>query len=212
MIHDITLLRHGLTAANQESVIQGQMDFPLSETGVLQARALASEWARRSIHFDLVLSSPLQRARRTAEIIGGALGAPLEIDAEWQERNLGAAEGRDGEGAFAALTRFPSPDEPAFGTGESDWDLFARAVRAIQALLHRPAGRYLVVSHGAFMNAVIRAVLGISPRGRTWPPRFVFENTGYAVLQYDSDNARWSIERLNETSHLEAMQSEGADR
>ncbi len=209
MIHTITLLRHGETVANRESLIQGQMDYPLSETGILQARALAREWRRRSLQFDLVLSSPLQRARRTAEIIAKALGAPLELDEAWQERSLGMAEGREGEGAFAALPRFPAPHEPVFRTGESDWDLFARALKALQALLRRPAGRYLVVSHGALLNTVLRAALGISPRGRTWPPRFVFDNTGYAVLQYDGDIARWSIERLNESSHLRTMRGAG---
>jgi broad specificity phosphatase PhoE len=211
MTHHITLLRHGVTTANRESVIQGQMDFPLSEAGVLQAQALSNHWARRGVRFDQIISSPLQRALRTAQIIADKLEIPVEIDPAWQERNLGGAEGRDGEGAFAALERFPSPDEPAFETGESDWDLFTRAVRALQALLRRPPARYLVVSHGAFMNAVLRAALGISPRGRTWPPRFVFENTGYADLVYDSDIARWSIERLNETSHLASLLPGDAD-
>lgn len=207
MIHHVTLLRHGETVANRGGLIQGQMDYPLSETGVLQARALAREWRRRSLRFDLVLSSPLQRAARTAEIIAKALDVPLEFDEAWQERNLGSAEGREGEGAFALLPRFPAPHEPAFGTGESDWDLLARAAQATQALLRRPAGRYLVVSHGALLNAVLRAALGIAPRGRAWPPRFVFDNTGYAVVQFDDDIARWSIERLNETSHLRTMRA-----
>jgi broad specificity phosphatase PhoE len=210
MIHHVTLLRHGQTTANEESVIQGQMDFPLSPTGILQAQALAAEWRRGSARFDLIISSPLQRARRTAEIVAEALGSPLEIDAAWQERHLGEAEGRDGDAAFAALDQFPSPHERAFGTGESEWDLFMRAIRAAQALIRRPAGRYLVVSHGAFLNSVLRAILGISPRGRIWPPRFVFENTGYAVLEYDDDIARWSLHRLNETSHLRTMEAGGA--
>jgi broad specificity phosphatase PhoE len=209
MIHYITLLRHGQTTANVESVIQGQMDFPLSATGLVQVRALAAEWRRTSVHFDLVISSHLQRARRTAELIAEALACPLEIDPAWQERHLGEAEGRDGDAAFAALERLPAPHEKAFGTGESEWDLFARALGAIQALARRPAGRYLVVSHGAFLNSVLRAVLGISPRGRVWPPRFVFDNTGYAVLEYDGDTARWSLLRLNETSHLRTVDDGG---
>jgi probable phosphoglycerate mutase len=205
MVHHVTLLRHGQTTANVESVIQGQMDFPLSAVGVRQAEALASEWRRGSARFDLIIASQLQRARRTAEIIAEALAAPLVIDPVWQERHLGEAEGRDGDAAFAALDRFPAPHEKAFGTGESEWDLYARALEAIQGLVRRPAGRYLVVSHGALLNSVLRAVLGIPPRGRAWPPRFVFDNTGYAVLEYDGDAARWSLLRLNETSHLRAI-------
>jgi probable phosphoglycerate mutase len=202
MSHRITFLRHGVTTANRESVIQGQLDYPLSDEGVAQSDALAAAWRGAGVRFDQIISSPLARARRTAEIIAQALELPVAFDESWQERRLGEAEGRPGDEAFAAMEHFPTPYEPVFRSGESEWDLYLRAAGAVQSLVRRPPGAYLVVSHGAILNAALRAILGIPPRGRAWPTRFVFDNTGYAVLEYEDERARWTLERLNETSHL----------
>ena len=207
MNHRITVLRHGVTTANVESVIQGQLDYPLSEAGVAQARALAAAWRRAGARFDAIISSPLVRARRTAEIIAEALGVAFEVDEAWQERRLGEAEGRPGDETFALLEHPPAPYEPVFRSGESEWDLYLRAAGAVQSLVRRPPGAYLVVSHGAILNAALRSILGIPPRGRAWPTRFVFDNTGYAVLEYEPESARWSLERLNETSHLRSLEA-----
>jgi broad specificity phosphatase PhoE len=207
MNHRITLLRHGVTTANVESVIQGQLDYPLSDVGVAQARALAAAWREAGTRFDLIVSSPLLRARKTAEILAEALGISVEFEEAWQERRLGEAEGRPGDETIAALEEFPTPYEPLFRTGESEWDLFVRAAAAVQRLVRRPPGAYLVVAHGAILNAALRSILGVPPRGRAWPTRFVFDNTGYAVLEYESDRGRWTLERLNETSHLRSLEA-----
>src|SRR3990170_7468363 len=166
MNHRITVLRHGVTTANVESVIQGQLDYPLSEAGVAQARALAAAWRRSGVRFDAIISSPLVRARRTAEIIAEALGVAFEVDEAWQERRLGEAEGRPGDETFALLEHPPTPYEPVFRSGESEWDLYLRAAGAVQSLVRRPPGASLVVSHGAILNAALRSILGIPPRGR----------------------------------------------
>jgi len=203
--HRITLLRHGVTDANQEGLIQGQTDYPLSQEGLAQARALAEEWRRRETHFNLIISSPLERARRTAEILAEALALPLELEEAWMERNLGEAEGHPGAAAFAGLELPPTPYERVFGSGESEWDLYLRAGAAVQALVRRPPGDYLVVSHGAFLNAVLRSILGLPPRARAWQFRFIFDNTGYTVLEYDPASGRWTLERANDTSHLRSI-------
>lgn len=59
----ITLLRHGESVGNAESRWQGQADFPLTDRGREQARALAARWKRENAQFDHVISSPLSRAR-----------------------------------------------------------------------------------------------------------------------------------------------------
>ena len=65
----IYIIRHGQTAKNKENVLQGRSDTPLNETGIRQAQE-AAEWFRaQGIRLDVVYSSPLQRAVRTAEII-----------------------------------------------------------------------------------------------------------------------------------------------
>src|SRR4030042_2078472 len=91
--YTITLLRHGESLGNAEGFYQGQSDFPLSPTGEKQAQSLANRWLKERACFDLVISSPLIRARRTAEIVSAALNIPIEFDPLWMESNAGLLEG-----------------------------------------------------------------------------------------------------------------------
>jgi broad specificity phosphatase PhoE len=92
-----------------------------------------------------VISSPLARARQTAEIIASALELPLEFDELWMERHNGVLAGLH---HLEAAERFPRPDfmtpyDPVGETGESQWDLYLRGGQAIRQPLRRPpAGRY----------------------------------------------------------------------
>jgi broad specificity phosphatase PhoE len=203
----IVFLRHGLSTANQEGVVQGQRDYPLHDEGIRQARSLAEYWNSISKTFDQVFCSPLLRAKHTAEIISSILGIPLQEDPIWMERRLGIAEGLPYEQIQAKLlTRqdFPSSYEPLFESGESEWDLYARAAKAVQSLLHCDYQSILVVSHGAILSAVMRAILGVSPpSGRTRSPGFRFDNTGYSEAIFDQDISRWLIVSHNTKPHLE---------
>jgi len=79
-----------------------------------------------------------------------------------------------------------------------------RAGKAVQDLIRRPPSAYLVVTHGVFLGAVIRAILGIAlDSGRIRPVRIRFDNAGHALLHYEDNVGRWSIERLNVTVHAE---------
>ena len=199
----IILLRHAQSEGNAQGILQGQSDFPLSDTGVQQAEALARRWKKERVCFDAILSSPLSRARQTAEIIAAGLIAPLELHAEWMERD---------NGQFAGL-RPEEIDErglrPSFTNlyqsigieGESQWELYLRAGRAVQNLLHRPPGRYLVVSHGGILNLAMYAILGIVPQANFHGPRFRFRNTAFATLEYDPSRHIWSLEVINDRTH-----------
>jgi broad specificity phosphatase PhoE len=213
MSHAFTFLRHGLSLANKDGIVQGQMDFPLSEEGLDQVNALADYWAEEGRRFELIISSPLARARSTAEVIGDRLRLPIEFDERWMERRLGTAQGKayeEIESLFADAPH-PSSHEPLFEHGESEWDLFLRAAGAVQDLVRRPAGDYLVVAHGAILAAAFRSILGISPStGRVRPVRISFENTGYSLFLYESETARWSLQKHNVTHHLPFPDSQGA--
>lgn len=78
--YHITLLRHGESIGNAGNYYQGQSDFELSALGEAQASALADEWLAAGVTFDLVISSPLLRARRTAEIVAARLGTSMELE------------------------------------------------------------------------------------------------------------------------------------
>ena len=199
----VILLRHAQSEGNAQGVLQGQSDFPLSETGVQQAEALARRWRKDRMHFDCVLSSPLSRARQTAEIIASALGAPMELNEDWMERDNGQIAGLRPEEIDERGLRPPFVHlyQPIGVDGESQWELFLRAGRAVQGLLHRPPGKYLVVSHGGILNLAMYAILGILPQANFHGPRFRFRNTAFAALEYDPDRHVWSLESINDRAH-----------
>lgn len=199
----VTLLRHAQSEGNAQGVLQGQSDFPLSETGVQQAEALARRWRKDRVLFDCILSSPLSRARQTAEIIAAALGAPLELNKDWMERDNGQIAGLRPEEIDERGLRPPFVHlyQPIGMDGESQWELFLRAGRAVQDLLHRPPGKYLVVSHGGILNLAMYAILGIVPQANFHGPRFRFRNTAFAALEYDPDRHVWALDSINDRAH-----------
>jgi hypothetical protein len=82
-LYCITLLRHGESLGNYEGRHQGQADFPLTDRGRIQTQALLKRWKSERISFDLIISSPLKRARETAEMISAELKILLEFDPLW---------------------------------------------------------------------------------------------------------------------------------
>ena len=205
MEHKITLLRHGLSTGNEKGIIQGQKDYPLAEEGIEQSRSLSRYWKDHNVSFDAIIASPLLRAKQTAEIIASGLKLPIDFDEAWCERQSGKAEGKPFSEVKLHYASQPHDTayDPLFETGESRWDLFIRAANAMQHLLRRPEGSYLVVSHGAILGAALHTMLGISPSpGRVRPTRLGFANTGYAVLIFESTEARWELRHLNVICHL----------
>src|SRR6266702_1228968 len=90
------LMRHGQSEANAHQIIAGSHDSPLSDVGRAQA-AYAGGTAKRYFHFDLIVSSPMDRALETAEIIAACTDYPTEgilVVENLRERNLGNVEGQ----------------------------------------------------------------------------------------------------------------------
>jgi 2,3-bisphosphoglycerate-dependent phosphoglycerate mutase len=202
-IYHITLLRHGESVGNAGGYHQGQAEFPLTERGQAQARALAEYWESGGIRFDHCIASPQSRARQTAEIVAGVLGLDIEFDPVWMERDNGVYAGLHQD---EARQRYPYPDfqhiyQRIGRTGESNWELYLRGGRAIQNVLHRPPARYLVVSHGAILNMTVRALLGITPQANFQGPRFKFRNTAFVTLTYRPDLHEWVVYGINQRPH-----------
>jgi 2,3-bisphosphoglycerate-dependent phosphoglycerate mutase len=202
-IYDITLLRHGESVGNAGGYHQGQAEFPLTEKGRAQANALAKYWLEKGMEFDQAIASPQSRARETAEIVTSALGVSLEFDELWMERDNGILAGLRFE---EARQKYPQPDffpsyQAVGGHGESQWELYLRAGRAVQSLFERPPGRYLIVSHGGLLNKVMYAILGISPQANFQGPRFRFRNTAYVSLSYKVENHTWYVNGINQRGH-----------
>jgi len=159
----LLLVRHGETALSAEKRFSGRGDPELTERGVEQARAVAARLA--SYDVTAVVSSPLRRAARTAEIVGEVLGVEVGIDDGLIETDFGAWEGLTfGE----AQSQWPDAmqawlADPAFAPpgGESFASVFTRLAETRERLTRdHPAGRVVVVSHVTPIKAMVRDALG----------------------------------------------------
>ncbi len=152
-------LRHGETDWNARGWSQGNVDIPLNAAGLAQARVAAGLLRHRGI--PVLVSSPLSRARVTAELVAEALGVTVAFDDGLREAAFGVQEGQPMTAWFADWIAGKSTPEG----GETFAALRARASAAINRALARPAP-VLVVAHGALFRAV-RAEMGLEPNVRT---------------------------------------------
>ena len=152
-------LRHGETDWNAQGLSQGHTDIPLNAAGLAQAGRAAR--TLEGLGIASVVSSPLSRARKTAEIAAEALRLPVSFDDGLREVNFGEQEGRpmgDWYDDWIAGTYTPERAEPFPA-------LLARAAAAVNRALERPAP-VLVVAHGALFRA-LRLAFGHEPNVRT---------------------------------------------
>jgi uncharacterized phosphatase len=146
----IYLVRHGETDWNRERRIQGATDIPLNDTGREQAAATGRLLSSRT--WDAIITSPLARARETAEIIGSTAGRRrLHTLDQIVERRYGDAEGLTYE---QVEERFPNDaDVPG---RESRDAVAARVIPALVLLAEQHRGESIVVvSHGGVIRAVL---------------------------------------------------------
>jgi len=151
MSASILLVRHGETEWNLQRRVQGRFDSPLTERGVVQAHAIG-ELVRRlpDAAVARIVASPLGRARRTAEIIAGHLGARLIIDDRLREISVGSWDGLtyrdiemcspgvfDGDGRHEWYFRAPDGDTyEAFTARIAEWLAEAAGARLLIAVTH----------------------------------------------------------------------------
>jgi broad specificity phosphatase PhoE len=150
----LILVRHGRTALNASGCLQGRLDEPLDELGMLQAKAVAE----RVGHVDELITSPLIRARQTAD----AFGMPATVDDRWIELAYGVYEG-------APTADVPSEvwtlwrEDPHFRPegGESLAELDVRVRSACEDISARAADRAVaVVSHVSPIKCAVAWALG----------------------------------------------------
>jgi probable phosphoglycerate mutase len=149
-------IRHGETAWSLTKQHTGRTDLPLTPTGEAQAQALVP-WLR-AVKFARVLSSPLQRARRTCALAG--LGDKIEVEPDLVEWNYGDYEGR-----MSSDIRKERPGWNCFRDGcpggEMPQDVVLRADRLIGHLAP-PGGNIALFSHGEFAGVLASRWLGLS--------------------------------------------------
>jgi len=198
----LTLVRHGETSANADGVWHGSIDTPLNARGHAQAARVAHYLEAEVPDAVAVFSSPLQRARVTAERIADALGQSVESEPDLTEFDLGEWEGK----SYAELMNEhrlwhhmrADPDFAPHG-GESPRqvaDRYASALRQIGARCS--TRRAVVVGHGgAFSMAMALLLSGDYTR---WRP--VMSNCGVSYLAIDPEI---SLLQFNHTDHLDGL-------
>lgn len=160
---EIRVIRHGESAGNVAATLQGcRIDTPLSARGKRQAECLAIRLADEAI--DDVVSSPLERARETAQVLAAPHGLSARIDADLVEFDWGVWTGRPLDDEMErevmelrARWRAGEVDVPAPG-GESPVGAAKRAARFLARLKESAPAAPAVVAHGRF-NRVLMAVL-----------------------------------------------------
>jgi broad specificity phosphatase PhoE len=141
--------RHGQTDGNATNgKVSATYDEQLNQKGVEQAAKLAEEL--KNIKFDTIISSPLRRAYRTAEIINRHHNLPINVDDSWAERR---ADSYIDANVWQDLFDFDKNIQ--IENGESLEDFFARVYYAIDNIKHDHANKsVLVVSHGGPQHAL----------------------------------------------------------
>jgi probable phosphoglycerate mutase len=195
------LLRHGRTEHTPERRFSGSSDLPLSQLGRADAAAAAAHLAGRGI--DVIVSSPLQRTRQTAEAAAAVLGVPVEVDRALRELDFGAWEGLTGDEARRknplAYRRWWGSTDIRPPGGESVDDVAARVARARVRILDRHAGKtVLLVSHVTPIKLLLAAGLGV---GNEIVHRVFLEAASLSTVTWSSDG-RTSVRLVNDTGHL----------
>ncbi len=198
-VTSVLAVRHGETAWNRETRIQGQLDIPLSPLGAAQASRLAQALDGQGV--EVIYASDLARARQTAEAVAQQLGLALQLEPGLRERGFGLFEGL----TWAEIeTRWPAESErwrrrdPEFAAqgGESLQDFYARAVAAVEALASRHPGQtVLIVAHGGVLDCLYRAAARQSLQAaRTWTlgnasiNRLLYSQSGLTLVGWNDDN------------------------
>lgn len=200
----LLLIRHGQSTWNAEGRIQGWADPPLDEVGREQARKLARRLVSEGHGVTAIYSSPLARARQTAEEIARTLKLILQTDDRLKENNVGQLTGLSGpeiERQFPEwIARFHHPGrEWVPPPGGEDRDAFVdRAVAAMASIVDRhPEQTVAVVSHGGTLGVYLAHLLEM-PVHRRLP--FQFDNASLSIVQVSEQRVR--LVKFNDTGHL----------
>jgi ribonuclease H / adenosylcobalamin/alpha-ribazole phosphatase len=199
----LLLVRHGQTELSVERRYSGRGDVPLTELGQRQAKAVAGRVAGLVEAGTPVVSSPLVRARATAEAVAEATGSTVEvadglIEADfgaWERLTFAQAAARDPElhGRWLADPAVPAPD------GESFTAVHGRVRRVRDELIARiGGGTAVVVSHVTPIKSLLRMGLDAGP---SLLYRLHLDLASLSIVEFYPDGYA-SVRLVNDTAHL----------
>ena len=189
----IYLVRHGETEWNKAGILMGQLDSPLTKSGIEQVAGTARDL--EGVDFKAVFSSDLQRAVKTAEIIKLDRGIVVQTRKTLRERCYGRLEGSTIEEyrkkfkkyfeKLKALTEKERRDYKLDYDIESDGEIIERMAAQLRGIALEHLGEtVLVVSHGSCIMTFLTHL------GRSFADWGVggIANNGYAVILYNGKN------------------------
>ncbi len=179
----LVLVRHGETEWSRTGQHTGVTDLPLTPAGEEAARGLAD--AMKDFDFSLVLSSPLQRARRTAELAG----LRPEVDPDLAEWDYGAYEGLTTPQVRERLgydwTVFEHGVAPGETPGETVEEVAARASRVVRrAVEAMTSGDVVLVAHGHLLRVLTSVFLQKEPR---FGAQLLLDAGAVSVLEFEKE-------------------------
>jgi broad specificity phosphatase PhoE len=212
----LLLVRHAESTGNAKRVLQGELDFGLSNRGREQSALLADRLAR--VRIDAIFSSSMRRAVETAKIVAAELGIDITKRADLVERKMGRLAGLTGP---EIRERFPEyvqarregRQHPIEGL-EPDDALHQRVTTCLNAIISAHPGRCVaVVTHGGVIGTFTRSVLNIGPAR---PAAFGLDNTSVTTFDVGEGQVdvgtrrRIHLVSLNDTCHLDGLVSADA--
>ncbi|MFT3876157.1 MAG: histidine phosphatase family protein [Propioniciclava sp.] len=162
-----TFVRHGQCVANAQGRVAGQLDSPLTTLGHSQAEATAVLLSSRK-DLTAVVTSDLQRARATAQIIAGVLNLPLFNEPGLREQCFGSMEGQLFEDLTASSPGAEHINEVRWGNGESVADVHARLIETFDRITRTHPGPIVLVTHGHVIQIGMALLQGRGARDIEW--------------------------------------------
>lgn len=184
--------------ADDEKRHEGNYDSPLTDIGIKQALDTALEFSKE-YEFDFIITSPLKRAKQTAEIIQKTYGCTIIENEYFKERNNGILAGMRFD---EAEIKYPLPDSDGpfrrfpNNSGENEIELNARALLAINSVIENGPGSYLIISHGGILNAVIKRIMEIPIGNKGSGIVFAIGDNGFIEFDYREEKNMWILIRM----------------
>jgi probable phosphoglycerate mutase len=200
------LVRHGASPLSPQKRFSGRGDVPLSEEGRAQSARLAERLAERG-GIDLVVTSPLRRARRTAEAVAAAVGTDLVVEPDLAETDFGRWEGHTFAEVRAQwpveLDAWLASTDVAPPGGESFAATAERVAAVLERLRARHPGKTLaVVSHVTPIKTLLRFALDAPPSALF---RLHLDVAGLSEVDWYADGPA-RVRYVNDTAHLRSAE------
>ena len=204
----IILVRHGECEGNIKGMFRGRTDFPLNERGLIQAQDLARELKNFPVKY--IYSSPLVRARQTAEAIGEQCGVEVKVEEGFNNIELGSWEERLKKEIAQEYPKewelwVNNPEELRVTDMETLYNVQKRAKACLDKLVLEHKDETLaVITHRAVLKPLIAACLNItSPY--FW--KIHLDTASYSLLSHKKEKG-YCLIQLNQTKHLKEYVAE----